>query len=67
MGEVLILFGGVAWILVVLTLSGYSTVLARAKQWHAASVGLACTIMLITLGIVCLQNAPYWARTWVWN
>ena len=67
MGQALILVGGVAWILVVLTLSGYSAVLFRARQTHAAMVSFACTVMLVTLGVLCIQNAPYWAATWVWN
>ena len=67
MGQALILLGGVSWVLILLTLAGYSAVLFRARQTQAALVAFGCTVMLATLGVVCLQNAPYWAATWVWN
>lgn len=63
----MILVGGVAWVFVIITLAGYSSVLLGAKRWQAGAVGFTCTAMIIALGVVAIMNAPYIAQTWVWN
>lgn len=64
MSETLILVGGIAWALIVITTVGYSSVLLGAKRWEAGLVGFACSVMLVVLGVVVIQNAPYIAQAW---
>lgn len=64
MSETLILVGGIAWALIVITTVGYSSVLLGAKRWEAGLVGFACSVMLVVLGVVVIQNAPYIAQSW---
>ena len=67
MSDVLILVGGVGWVFTILVMLGYSSVLFGAKKWEAGLVGFACTIFVVTLGVLAIGNAPYIAQTWVWN
>ena len=67
MSEFLVLVGGIAWVFIVMTLAGYSSVLVVAKRWEAGIVGFACTIMIIALGVLAIIYAPYIAQTWVWD
>lgn len=66
MSQALILTGGVLWIVVILTMAGYSSVLAGSRNWRAATAGYVCTLFVLLLGVMAIENARYWAQTWVW-